>query len=374
VVKHADAQSVHQTLELQPSQRWTRPASEFRAGSRKPAPVPSFGPKLGRLSPPIADATPSHEPEPDAAELTQEAELQSGLAIISDPSGASVMIDDRHVGTTPLRVTGLAPVTHRVGVTCIDCVPLEFSFTTASGKLLRTPLVLLEPRDPGGRSEDRAWASQRYAQLLEDTAMERDDDTICDQGLPTLFQIEPSFDDDTTELAKASAPNSDCHRWLAARRGMGGDGRGRRTLEQAMRERRPTLCARLMPPFGQKFHPRGDYNRELGWPSARQESLLCSVGYARFTRDPRDCLHILSASQNEARTAQCMYDVQQVRGRFELADCALMPMGRYRARCVRQISLAMRAPELCAQHISEPALRRLCARGLPALPTPGPWH
>jgi serine/threonine-protein kinase len=71
-------------------------------------------------------------------------QTEASLDLVSSPSGARAFVDDRLVGTTPVRVSGLTPGAHTVRLEHGGYGPWTGSVTTVAGRVTRVS-VTLEP-------------------------------------------------------------------------------------------------------------------------------------------------------------------------------------------------------------------------------------
>jgi hypothetical protein len=114
------------------------------------APAAALTVELVRATPganvPLASGSPAAPSAQRGAAVTMPA-AESSLEIVSRPSGVRVVVDGQPIGTTPLRISGLAPGTHSIQLEQAGYRPWTDKVTTTSGRLTRVS-ASLEPGTP----------------------------------------------------------------------------------------------------------------------------------------------------------------------------------------------------------------------------------
>ncbi len=105
--------------------------------------------KLAAATPPSPAPAPAPAPSPNAKTPARPAGRPTPLAVTSEPSGATVLVDGSEVGTTPLSNASLSPGAHAVELRKKDFQPSSQSVTAAGKPLsLTVRLVAQEPAAP----------------------------------------------------------------------------------------------------------------------------------------------------------------------------------------------------------------------------------
>jgi hypothetical protein len=130
-----------ETVKLERQTRTAAQAPARAPAPKPPAPVPSLPAEARRPAPPVSEKAPVEKP---GARPTEERAV-GAVYFDSRPPGATVIVDGRAAGSTPLRIQDLSPGSHRVRFERSGFHPWATTFIVAPGSEIRVT-GSLEPR------------------------------------------------------------------------------------------------------------------------------------------------------------------------------------------------------------------------------------